>query len=721
MLWSDAALAAAPRQTVPQLPELIATSQRSFEIPFTIGTASDDIVEVVLQMSTDRGRTWQEHSRRSPDSTAFPFSCREDQEIWFAIQTVDRNGQRRPAAAALRPELRIAVDTRNPTLQFQVRPDAAGRVVGTWVAEDPHIDPCSMLIEYRSVDASADDRWYQVPAQTCRTQVTGSFHDELAWWPEISASQLDIRATIKDLAGNPAVVARRIEVPQVAGQGIVGNSNPLRSGSSAAGSRSEASAAGKTPSPTTNYLRSRVPYALSDQFDPSARSATRPASSAAGRERAATPRPREIRENRLRDGSRLPDQSAVTPTSPPGPPATTVSQAGLSPDGLPQPPRSRANRFASNARPQAASSSSSTSSPSPSMPWQSQAREPDRTQIAAGSTVAGPLTGQTPVNESTTRVAQQPAYDDPSARPPLSGRSAVNTLPASSSPASSQPQVKRNDPLPSQTPAIPGSIATNNQDSSSSHAQWVSSTTGQSQQPPPQPASRLVSGPAMESLRRSAHPSDSTRFQLEYDIDAIGPEGVQAVELWITRDGGNSWRRLSTDEDRRSPVDVNVDEEGIYGFRILVISNEGLRARQPKSGDPADLWVNVDITSPTARITAVPYGRGPDAGKLLVQWRAADTNLRMRPVRLLYSPSAQGPWTTIEDGIRNQGQYAWKPGAEVPDQLYLKLEVRDVAGNVGVHQLNRPIDVSGLIPRGHIRGVRPLRDPPDRPSGDAST
>jgi len=38
----------------------------------------------------------------------------------------------------------------------------------------------------------------------------------------------------------------------------------------------------------------------------------------------------------------------------------------------------------------------------------------------------------------------------------------------------------------------------------------------------------------------------------------------------------------------------------------------------------------------------------------------------------------------------------------------LRLEARDQAGNVGVFQLKQMIDISGLVPRGRIRGVRPV-------------
>ena len=47
----------------------------------------------------------------------------------------------------------LQLDTVKPTMEFQVRPDAAGRIVGSWNALDQNIDPWSMVIQYRSADA----------------------------------------------------------------------------------------------------------------------------------------------------------------------------------------------------------------------------------------------------------------------------------------------------------------------------------------------------------------------------------------------------------------------------------------------------------------------------------------------------------------------------------------------------------------------------------------
>ncbi|MCO6457335.1 MAG: hypothetical protein J5I93_18710, partial [Pirellulaceae bacterium] len=202
--------------------------------------------------------------------------------------------------------------------------------------------------------------------------------------------------------------------------------------------------------------------------------------------------------------------------------------------------------------------------------------------------------------------------------------------------------------------------------------------------------------------------TNSRRFGLEYDVDAVGPQGVASVELWTTTDGGQTWSLWGQDADRVSPFDVEVDAEGIYGFRVVIVGNSGLAGRAPRSGDLADIWVAVDATAPQGRLTSASYGQGAEAGHLLIQWEADDDWLAPRPITLLFSDQLDGPWTTLASGLPNDGRYAWKADPRVPRKIYLRMEVRDEAGNVGTYQLSDPISADGLTPRGRIRGIRPL-------------
>lgn len=203
--------------------------------------------------------------------------------------------------------------------------------------------------------------------------------------------------------------------------------------------------------------------------------------------------------------------------------------------------------------------------------------------------------------------------------------------------------------------------------------------------------------------------TNTRRFQLDYDVDAVGPSGVARVELYRTIDAGRSWQLAHTDPDRQSPLDVEVEQEGVYGFRIVIVANSGLASRKPAAGEQADLWVGVDLTPPEGRIESASFGKGADAGSLTIRWTARDALLADRPITLQISRTSAGPWQTIAAGLPNTGSYSWRPGTRAPAEAYLRLQIRDAAGNVRSDQLAQPLRLEGLQPRGRIRGFRPLR------------
>jgi len=202
----------------------------------------------------------------------------------------------------------------------------------------------------------------------------------------------------------------------------------------------------------------------------------------------------------------------------------------------------------------------------------------------------------------------------------------------------------------------------------------------------------------------------SRLIELEYDVDSIGPSGIDRVELWGTRDGGRSWRSFALDDDNRSPLLVTVQEEGIYGFRVVGQSGAGLGGKPPQSGQLPEIFIGVDMTDPEARIISTEQGTGVDAGKLIISYETTDALLAARPVSLSFSESPGGPWTTIAAGLENTGRYAWPLDGRLPQQIYLRLEVRDEAGNVGVHETNQAVSFDRLSPSVRIRSVRPLED-----------
>jgi hypothetical protein len=202
---------------------------------------------------------------------------------------------------------------------------------------------------------------------------------------------------------------------------------------------------------------------------------------------------------------------------------------------------------------------------------------------------------------------------------------------------------------------------------------------------------------------------NSRRFELEYDIESAGNAGISQVELWTTRDGGKSWTLSGTDPDGVSPYAVNVPDEGIYGFRMVIETTSGLRTPSPLPGDLPDVWIGVDVTKPTAKFVGIQQGTGEQVGELEIRWQVADAQLSSRPVGISFSEKSEGPWTTIATGLPAElDHYAWRLDAKTPEKFFLKLDVRDIAGNVTSLVTPQPVTIERVRPQGRIRSVRPI-------------
>ena len=203
---------------------------------------------------------------------------------------------------------------------------------------------------------------------------------------------------------------------------------------------------------------------------------------------------------------------------------------------------------------------------------------------------------------------------------------------------------------------------------------------------------------------------NSRTFDIEYDLQSVGPWGVAKVEIWGTHDDGRTWQSFGVDPDNRSPIRVTVPAAGTFGFRILVDGANSAGSIPPQSGDEPELNVSVDLQPPTTELLAAELGQGNLADHLLVRWAATDTNLEPRPIALFYSSYPNGPWSTIASGLENTGKYTWRIERHVPGRFYLRLEARDTAGNLATYQTPSPIALARPQPTGRLRSVRSISE-----------
>lgn len=208
---------------------------------------------------------------------------------------------------------------------------------------------------------------------------------------------------------------------------------------------------------------------------------------------------------------------------------------------------------------------------------------------------------------------------------------------------------------------------------------------------------------------KSARPADNRRLLntvravLEYRIDDVGPSGVSKVEVWMTGDEGRTWRRLQEDFDRRSPAEVNLPGEGVYGIRLAVTNGNGFGGSPPKSGDEATSCLEIDTTVPFVQLRDIdPLAKN---GNLTICWAANDKNMSPEPVSLYYRTRRDGPWQVMAVNLPNSGSYQWAFPRQMGGQFFIRIEVRDEAGNIARAETNEPITLDLAEPRASVVNV----------------
>jgi hypothetical protein len=183
---------------------------------------------------------------------------------------------------------------------------------------------------------------------------------------------------------------------------------------------------------------------------------------------------------------------------------------------------------------------------------------------------------------------------------------------------------------------------------------------------------------------------------VKYRLREVTSGAKTPVELWMTSDGGATWQLAGRDDDGDGPIRVSVEQPGEYGVQLSYRTGSGRDIPRPQDGTPpSDLFI-VDRRAPELELLSVQSGKSARGQAVVIRWKAADEHFGDRPLRLLWSTTAQGPWDEAVNEIPNDGEFTWQPAAHVPEAVYLRLEARDLAGNLRIAEANRPVRLSAV-------------------------
>ena len=577
LLVTNSVYAQAPQTQAQTEDSRVYWPRSDFVIPYNIEQTGQTPREIILETSNNGGQTWTVYSRSDVRTKQFQFLANVDGEYLFRLKTLDSQGRSFDNPGE---PLVVVVDTTKPEANLIIETDSKGIMLAEFAIADLALDASTVQLTYQteSMNEPASIAFdIQQDQETLEWLGTGS------WELPVGVSQMSVRLTAKDRAGNQVEVTR---LPRL-----------LRSANAATGLQF-ASGKSREPRFANNTGRSET--------------STKPIGSGIALPSLDTSRQDMLKIEVLGGpGKRQPastaDNDSPSGRSSMGAPATVNSKTKLMTDEEFQ-------------------------------------RALDRRQLSLTSSRADQPTQSLLIGD------QDPNY------------------------------------LPMGPAELPGGPVPARED---------------------RPVERI---PGQTSFRNNIKPlfSRAKAFSLEYAVENDPDSPVAAVELWGTTDEGLTWQVWGEDPDRTSPFDIQVETEGLFGFRMIIVGANGLASNRPRNGDNADAWIHVDTVSPQARITSALYGKGKESGSLVIEYRAADEYLPERPIVLSYSETPEGPWNVIASGVRNQGRYVWPADPSLPPAIYLKLEAYDLAGNVAVHRLESPIEVQGLAPRGQILGLRQI-------------
>ena len=215
-----------------------------------------------------------------------------------------------------------------------------------------------------------------------------------------------------------------------------------------------------------------------------------------------------------------------------------------------------------------------------------------------------------------------------------------------------------------------------------------------------------------------------TDFDLQYEVENNGPSGLSRVDLYVTRDQGQTWAKWSSHPGKERPLKVKLgrgydtNKDGEYGLKLVPVSGVGLADDAPGAGTPPDHRVVVDTAAP--QVLIYPHGVAPgQANAVALNWVARDANFGAAPITIEWGETPAGPWRSVATQdvaqagagagvarLPNTGQYLWALPAGMPThRVYLRVTATDRAGNRSEVVTREPITVDLMRPK--VRIVAP--------------
>lgn len=175
---------------------------------------------------------------------------------------------------------------------------------------------------------------------------------------------------------------------------------------------------------------------------------------------------------------------------------------------------------------------------------------------------------------------------------------------------------------------------------------------------------------------------------------ADGDVPVSEVELWFTRDAGETWVQWKAAPGKAAgsrgkgvlprEVEFRPEADGLYGFYVILRNAAGASSPSPAPGTAPQQWVRVDRTPPTVRILGIRSDDRFAVTRMVeIRWEVDDDNLPDRPVSLHYRTTETKSFRLIAEMQPARSAHAWTVPSDVSGRVEIKVTAIDRAGQRG--------------------------------------
>jgi hypothetical protein len=201
---------------------------------------------------------------------------------------------------------------------------------------------------------------------------------------------------------------------------------------------------------------------------------------------------------------------------------------------------------------------------------------------------------------------------------------------------------------------------------------------------------------------------NTPRVGLDYVINKSGPSGISKIDVYVTNDREAGWKLLTSFNEPRNRLEVDLPGEGVFGIRLVATNGNGFGNKIPGPADNPSAVFEVDLTGPELKVDVDPVTK--DA-TMDIRWQVSDKNLSPEPIQIFYAPQAGGPWQLVAKAP-NDGVYHWALPRDLPAHFVIRVEARDLAGNVSRSDCPNPVPLDLTEPDLNLVGVAPIPVPP---------